>query len=155
MSRSGRSGVPLFCIGELHRKVFPMSCSRLQDIHDATKPSAEGTSIYRSSLLSRLLLLSAPTPYIPRLSSSFGMWSSSKLFEQQGVRSEVAIDTHQQELPNPTTTQESMMEFSSESSLIQVTVGEDGIAMLKINRPEKRNALSQKTIDNLVSAIAM
>lgn len=47
------------------------------------------------------------------------------------------------------------MEFSSDSSLIQVTVDEFGVATLKINRPEKRNALSQKTIDSLVSAIAM
>ncbi|KAH8661503.1 ClpP/crotonase-like domain-containing protein [Tricladium varicosporioides] len=47
------------------------------------------------------------------------------------------------------------MDFSSENSLIQVTVEEQGVALLKINRPEKRNALSQQTIDTLVSAIAM
>ncbi|KAF4624059.1 hypothetical protein G7Y89_g14115 [Cudoniella acicularis] len=47
------------------------------------------------------------------------------------------------------------MEFSSETSLIQVEVDDQGVAILKINRPEKRNALSQQTIDTLVHAIAM
>lgn len=47
------------------------------------------------------------------------------------------------------------MEFSHDASLVQVTVDEHGVAFLKINRPEKRNALSQKTIDSLVSAFAM
>ncbi|KAH7397624.1 ClpP/crotonase-like domain-containing protein [Cadophora sp. MPI-SDFR-AT-0126] len=47
------------------------------------------------------------------------------------------------------------MEFSNDSSLVQVTVDEHGVAVLKINRPEKRNALSQKIIDSLVAAFAM
>lgn len=47
------------------------------------------------------------------------------------------------------------MDSSSDTCLVQVTVDEDGVAMIEINRPEKRNALSQKTIDSLVSAIAM
>ncbi|CZR58230.1 related to enoyl-CoA hydratase precursor, mitochondrial [Phialocephala subalpina] len=47
------------------------------------------------------------------------------------------------------------MEFSTDTSLIQVTVDEKGVAVVKINRPEKRNALSQQTIDCLVRAIAM
>lgn len=48
-----------------------------------------------------------------------------------------------------------MMEFSSESSLVQVDVNEHGVALVKLNRPEKRNALSQSLIDTLIKAIAM
>lgn len=48
-----------------------------------------------------------------------------------------------------------MMEFSSESSLVQVDVNEHGVAIVKLNRPEKRNALSQSLIDTLIKAIAM
>ncbi|CAL3963301.1 hypothetical protein PZA11_000963 [Diplocarpon coronariae] len=47
------------------------------------------------------------------------------------------------------------MKFSSDTSLVRVTVDEHGVAILKINRLEKRNALSQRTIDTLVSAMAM
>ncbi|KAL2069905.1 hypothetical protein VTL71DRAFT_14584 [Oculimacula yallundae] len=49
----------------------------------------------------------------------------------------------------------SAMEFTSDTSLIQVAVDSHGVAILKINRPEKRNALSQKTINSLVAAIEM
>ncbi|KAF8849267.1 ClpP/crotonase [Acephala macrosclerotiorum] len=37
----------------------------------------------------------------------------------------------------------------------KVTIDSKGVAVVNINRPEKRNALSQKTIDCLVRAIAM
>lgn len=47
------------------------------------------------------------------------------------------------------------MDFSTDSSLIQVTVDDKGVAVVKINRLEKRNALSQKTIDTLVGAVAL
>jgi len=46
------------------------------------------------------------------------------------------------------------MDLSQENSLVQVEVDEQGVALVKLNRPEKRNALSQKTIDTLISAIA-
>ena len=45
------------------------------------------------------------------------------------------------------------MENSTESSLIQVRVDNKGVAIVKINRPEKRNALSQETINCLVRAV--
>ncbi|RDW87437.1 hypothetical protein BP5796_03131 [Coleophoma crateriformis] len=45
------------------------------------------------------------------------------------------------------------MDFSSATSLVQVSA--DGhVALVEINRPQKRNALSQDTIDCLVGAIA-
>lgn len=69
------------------------------------------------------------------------MWSSSKPLEHRE--------------PQPTGTPVPAMEFPHDASLVQVTVDEHGVAILKINRPEKRNALSQKTIDSLVSAFAM
>ena len=47
------------------------------------------------------------------------------------------------------------MEFSSETSLVQVEIDDHGVALLKLNRPEKRNSLSQKLIDTLLAAIAM
>jgi hypothetical protein len=47
------------------------------------------------------------------------------------------------------------MDFSHETSLVQVEVDDQGVALVKINRPEKRNALSQQTIDTLISAIAL
>jgi len=47
------------------------------------------------------------------------------------------------------------MEFSSESSLVQIEVDDKGVALLKINRPEKRNSLSQKVIDTLNTVIAI
>lgn len=46
------------------------------------------------------------------------------------------------------------MDFKSETSLVQVELDGSGIALVKINRPEKRNALSQKLIDTLIEAIA-
>lgn len=47
------------------------------------------------------------------------------------------------------------MDPSTATSLVQVSVDDRGVALLQINRPEKRNALSQQTIDCLVSTIAM
>lgn len=47
------------------------------------------------------------------------------------------------------------MEFTSDTSLVQVTVDEHGVALIKLNRPEKRNALSQKFIDSICSTFAM
>ncbi|RDW73352.1 hypothetical protein BP6252_07259 [Coleophoma cylindrospora] len=45
------------------------------------------------------------------------------------------------------------MDFSSATALVQVSA--DGhVALVEINRPQKRNALSQDTIDCLVGAIA-
>ncbi|TVY85532.1 Mitochondrial Enoyl-CoA hydratase [Lachnellula suecica] len=46
------------------------------------------------------------------------------------------------------------MESSNNTALVQVEVDGHGVALLKINRPEKRNALSQETIDALISALA-
>jgi 1,4-dihydroxy-2-naphthoyl-CoA synthase len=46
-------------------------------------------------------------------------------------------------------------EFSTDTSLIQVTVNQLGVALLKINQPETKNALSQRLIDSLVAAFAM
>jgi len=46
-------------------------------------------------------------------------------------------------------------EFSTDTSLIQVTVDQLGVALLKINQPETKNALSRRLIDSLVSAFAM
>jgi hypothetical protein len=46
-------------------------------------------------------------------------------------------------------------EFSTDTSLVQVTVDPQGVALLKINQPETRNSLSQRVIDSLISAIAM
>ncbi|CAG8954989.1 hypothetical protein HYFRA_00008678 [Hymenoscyphus fraxineus] len=48
-----------------------------------------------------------------------------------------------------------MTEFSSESSLVQVELNEHGVALIKLNRPEKRNALSQSLIDTLIRAMVM
>ncbi|KAG9230507.1 enoyl-CoA hydratase [Amylocarpus encephaloides] len=45
--------------------------------------------------------------------------------------------------------------LSFEPSLVRVEVDAAGIALVKINRPEKRNALSQKLIDTLIDAMAM
>lgn len=47
------------------------------------------------------------------------------------------------------------MSDSGVASLIQVSVDADGIALIKLNRPEKRNALSQQLIDAIISAIAI
>lgn len=47
------------------------------------------------------------------------------------------------------------MDFSQETSLVQVEADDHGVALVMINRPEKRNALSQQTIDTLISAIAL
>ncbi|TVY37638.1 Enoyl-CoA hydratase, mitochondrial [Lachnellula subtilissima] len=49
------------------------------------------------------------------------------------------------------------MDFWSATSLVQVEVqdGLPGVALLKLNRPEKRNSLSQKLIDTLIAAIDM
>ena len=46
------------------------------------------------------------------------------------------------------------MNSSNATSLIQVSIDSEGIALIKLNRPEKRNALSQQLIDALVSTIA-
>jgi predicted secreted protein len=46
-------------------------------------------------------------------------------------------------------------EFSTDTSLIQVTVDQLGVALLKINQPETKNAPSQRLVDSLVSAFAM
>jgi 1,4-dihydroxy-2-naphthoyl-CoA synthase len=46
-------------------------------------------------------------------------------------------------------------EFSTDTSLVQVTVDQLGVALLKINQPETKNALSQRLVESLVSAIAM
>jgi 1,4-dihydroxy-2-naphthoyl-CoA synthase len=46
-------------------------------------------------------------------------------------------------------------EFSTDTSLIQVTVDQLGVALLKINQRETKNALSQNLIDSLISAFAM
>ena len=45
------------------------------------------------------------------------------------------------------------MNSSNATSLIQVSVDSKGIALIKLNRPEKRNALSQQLIDALVSTV--
>ncbi|CZT07548.1 related to enoyl-CoA hydratase precursor, mitochondrial [Rhynchosporium agropyri] len=55
----------------------------------------------------------------------------------------------------PTGSSVTATDFASETSLVQVTVDEHGVAILQINRPEKKNALSQKVINSLVSAIAL
>lgn len=47
------------------------------------------------------------------------------------------------------------MEFSRDECLVQIDTDKLGVAVLKINRPDKRNALPQRTIDSLVSTIAM
>ena len=47
------------------------------------------------------------------------------------------------------------MGVSSDPSLVQVEVDDHGIALVKLNRPEKQNALSQTLIDSLASAVAM
>ena len=46
------------------------------------------------------------------------------------------------------------MPLSSDPSLVQVEIDEHGVALVKLNRPEKRNALSQALIDSLAVAIA-
>lgn len=100
-----------------------------------------------------LLLFSSQHPLtLPK------MWSSTKPIEKSVLRSTakaLAPLEHRNPPPTGISVPVSAMQFSSDSSLIQVTVDEHGIAILKINRPEKRNALSQKLIDSLVSAIAM
>ncbi|KAL3426391.1 enoyl-CoA hydratase/isomerase [Phlyctema vagabunda] len=47
------------------------------------------------------------------------------------------------------------MDLSSDTALVQVGVDDTGVALVQINRPEKRNALSQKTIDTLVHAFSI
>ena len=46
------------------------------------------------------------------------------------------------------------MALSSDPSLVQVEIDEHGVALVKLNRPEKRNALSRTLIDSLALAIA-
>jgi len=46
------------------------------------------------------------------------------------------------------------MAFTAErQSFVEITVDQLGVALIKICRPEKRNALSQSVIDDLVNAI--
>lgn len=46
------------------------------------------------------------------------------------------------------------MDLSDKSSLVQIETDDHGVAIVKINRPEKRNALSQRVINALVAALS-
>lgn len=45
--------------------------------------------------------------------------------------------------------------INSINSFVKTTIGDDGVALLELCRPQKRNALSQALIHDLVSAISM
>ena len=46
------------------------------------------------------------------------------------------------------------MDFTAEP-LVKVTIRNDGVALLELNRPKKRNALSLALIDELIAAIEL
>jgi len=45
--------------------------------------------------------------------------------------------------------------INSINSFVKTTIDDHGVALLELCRPQKRNALSQEVIDDLVSAISM
>ena len=44
---------------------------------------------------------------------------------------------------------------SAAEPLVKVTVGGDGVALLELNRAQKRNALSRVLLDELIAAIEL